>query len=48
LEEVGVNVEHYSFDGMTHAYMLLNDLVSDECEQTYQLIGQFVKIHSSD
>lgn len=43
LEEVGVNVEHYSFDGMTHAYMLLNDLVSDECEQTYQLIGQFVK-----
>jgi acetyl esterase/lipase len=43
LEEVDVNVEHYSFDGMTHAYMLLNDLVSDECEQTYQLIGQFVK-----
>ncbi len=47
LEEVGVNVEHYSFDGMTHAYMLLNDLVSDECEQTYQLIGQFVKSGST-
>jgi acetyl esterase/lipase len=43
LEEVGVSVEQHSFDGMTHAYMLLNDLVSDECEQTYQLIGQFVK-----
>jgi acetyl esterase/lipase len=43
LEEVGVDVEHYSFDGMTHAYMLLNDLVSEECQQTYQLIGQFVK-----
>jgi acetyl esterase/lipase len=43
LAEVGVSVEQYSFDGMTHAYMLLNDLVSDECEQTYQLIGQFVK-----
>ncbi|HBY88459.1 MAG TPA: alpha/beta hydrolase [Colwellia sp.] len=48
LAEVGVSVEHYSFDGMTHAYMLLNDLVSEECQQTYQLIGQFVKIHSSD
>ena len=47
LEEVGVNVEHYSFDDMTHAYMLLNDLVSDECEQTYQLIGQFVKSGST-
>ena len=47
LAEVGVSVEHYSFDGMTHAYMLLNDLVSEECQQTYQLIGQFVKIHSS-
>lgn len=48
LEEVGVSVEHYSFDGMTHAYMLLNELVSEECQQTYQLIGQFVKSHSSD
>ena len=48
LEEVGVGVEHYSFDGMTHAYMLLNELVSEECQQTYQLIGQFVKSHSSD
>ncbi len=48
LEEVGVSVEHYSFDGMTHAYMLLNDLVSDECEQTYQLIGLFVKAGIND
>ncbi len=43
LEEVGVSVEHHCFDGMTHAYMLLNDLVVEECLQTYQLIGQFVK-----
>jgi len=48
LEEVGVDVEHYSFDGMTHAYMLLNDLVSEECQQTYQLIGQFVKAGIND
>ncbi|OUR80441.1 lipase [Colwellia psychrerythraea] len=48
LEEVGVIVEHHSFDGMTHAYMLLDDLVSDECEQTYQLIGQFVKVGIND
>ncbi len=48
LAEVGVDIEHHSFDGMTHAYMLLNDLVEEECSATYQLIGQFVKGNSSD
>ena len=43
LEGVGVSVEHHSFDGMIHAYMLLNELVAEECQQTYQLIGKFVK-----
>ncbi|KGJ87008.1 alpha/beta hydrolase [Colwellia psychrerythraea] len=48
LAEVGVDIEHHSFDGMTHAYMLLNDLVEEECSATYQLIGQFVKGTSPD
>lgn len=43
LSEAGVTVQHYSFSGMTHAYMLLNELVSDECLATYRLISEFVK-----
>ncbi|NQY47917.1 MAG: alpha/beta hydrolase [Colwellia sp.] len=42
LTEVGVAVEHYSFDGMTHAYMLFDQLVSEECLATYRLINEFV------
>ena len=43
LSEYGVKVEQYSFDGMVHAYMLLDSLVTEECERTYQLIGQFIR-----
>lgn len=43
LTEVGVEVEQHSFDGMTHAYMLLDELVSEECLATYRLISEFVK-----
>jgi len=39
----GVCVEHHQFDDMIHAYMLLDTLVQDECEKTYQLIGEFIK-----
>jgi len=42
LTELGVKVEQHSFDGMIHAYMLLDSLVAKECEQTYQLIGEFI------
>ncbi|RPA33646.1 alpha/beta hydrolase [Shewanella frigidimarina] len=38
----GVDVEHHSFDGMIHAYMLLHDLVKDECMATYQHIAEFM------
>jgi acetyl esterase/lipase len=44
LTEVGVNVKHHSFDGMTHAYMLLDELVQEECLATYQLISEFVEL----
>ena len=42
LSNLGVNVEQHSFDGMIHAYMLLDSLVEKECEETYQLIGEFI------
>ena len=43
LSKLGVKVEQHSFDGMIHAYMLLDSLVAKECEQTYQLIGEFIR-----
>jgi acetyl esterase/lipase len=43
LKEVGVKVEQHSFDGMIHAYMLLDSLVKSECEETYRLIGEFIR-----
>ena len=43
LRKYGVKVEQHSFDGLIHAYMLLNSLVTEECEQTYRLIGQFIR-----
>ena len=42
LSQLGVNVEQHAFDGMIHAYMLLDSLVAEECEKTYQLIGEFI------
>jgi len=41
--KTGVKVKHHSFSNMIHAYMLLDALVVDECQQTYQLIGDFIK-----
>ncbi len=43
LQAAGVKVEHHSFDGMIHAYMLLDSLVPEECEETYRLIGEFIR-----
>jgi len=42
LTAAGVDVEHHSFDGMIHAYMLLHDLVKEECMATYQRIAEFM------
>lgn len=43
LKQAGVKVEQHSFDGMIHAYMLLDSLVASECKKTYQLIGEFIR-----
>lgn len=42
LTAAGVEVEHHSFDGMIHAYMLLHDIVKDECMKTYHYIAKFM------
>jgi acetyl esterase len=42
LTTAGVDVEHHSFDGMIHAYMLLHDVVKEECMATYQHIAEFM------
>ena len=42
LQSAGVLVEHYQFDGMIHAYMLLHDLVRQECLDTYHHIARFL------
>ncbi|MCE9680561.1 alpha/beta hydrolase [Shewanella sp. AS1] len=42
LSQAGVAVEHHQFDGMIHAYMLLHDLVTEECQTTYQQIARFM------
>ncbi len=43
LIQAGVQVEQHTFDGMIHAYMLLDALVKSECEETYRLIGEFLQ-----
>ena len=43
LIECGVKVEQHSFDGMIHAYMLLDCIVKSECDETYRLIGEFIQ-----
>ena len=42
LIQAGVHVEQHSFEGMIHAYMLLDSLVKSECEETYRMIGEFI------
>ncbi|XQW85109.1 alpha/beta hydrolase [Thalassotalea piscium] len=46
LNKVNVEVTHHHFADMPHAYMLLQALVAEECEQSYQLIGQFLRDES--
>ena len=42
LIQAGVKVKQHSFEGMIHAYMLLDSIVKSECEETYQMIGEFI------
>ena len=42
LKTAGVNITQLHLDGMTHAFMLLQSLVEEECSKTYQLIANFI------
>jgi len=44
LKSAAVHVEHYRFDEMIHAFMLLDSLVKDECDKTYELISDFIGV----
>jgi acetyl esterase len=41
-KQAGVSVEHYQFDELIHAYMLLSKLIPEQYQQTYLLIKQFI------
>jgi acetyl esterase len=41
-KKAGVSVEHYQFDELIHAYMLLSKLIPEQCQRTYLLIKQFI------
>lgn len=43
LKNSNTHITEQFFADMPHAYMLLESLVSEECQQTYQLIGEFIK-----
>ena len=43
LTSAGVAVTHFQFDDMIHAFMNLEDLVPEECEELYKRVGQFIK-----
>lgn len=42
LLNAGVKVTRHQFDGMIHAYMLLDSMVASECQKTYDIIGNFI------
>lgn len=43
LKKANVKVEHVHLDTMIHAFMLLEDLVPEECRAVYQQIAEFVR-----
>lgn len=42
LKAAGNTVTQQHFEGMTHAFMLLQSLVEDECHTTYKMIADFI------
>ncbi|WP_178306465.1 alpha/beta hydrolase [Vibrio algicola] len=46
LKAAGVPVQHQHFPTVTHAYLMIQNLVPKEVQTTYQLIGEFV-VHNS-
>jgi len=42
VQTAGVQVEHFYFDDMIHAFMNMENLVQEECAAVYQKIGEFL------
>lgn len=42
LREQHITVQHIQYDDLIHAYLNLEDLCAEECEQTYTQIGNFL------
>jgi acetyl esterase len=42
LKEANVRFEHFHMDGMIHAFLMMEDLVKDECEFVYKKISRFL------
>jgi len=42
LNEAGIKTEHLHFDDMIHAFLNLEDLVSDKCALVYEKIAMFL------
>ena len=39
---IGVNAELMQVDGVIHAYLMLENLCTEECNKTYQEINKFL------
>ncbi|MBF0233067.1 MAG: alpha/beta hydrolase [Desulfamplus sp.] len=44
LKKAGIHVEHLHFDNMIHAFLNMESLVPDECENVYKRIGDFLRV----
>ena len=42
LKHAGASVEHIHLEGMIHAFMLLQDLVLEECDSVYEHTRKFI------
>jgi acetyl esterase/lipase len=44
LAGAGIDVENRHFPNMIHAFLNLEDLVTDECSEFYQAAGEFLRV----
>lgn len=42
LRDAGIRAEYLQLDGMIHAFLNLEDMVKEQCEEAYSRIGQFL------
>ncbi|MGC3872150.1 alpha/beta hydrolase [Halomonas sp. GXIMD04776] len=47
LKEVGVTHRHHHFPDMLHAFLNMEDLVAEECDEAYRVMAEFLKAGGS-